>query len=196
MTGTGFTFNSGGSFAIGNSTKNLSFNGSTLTMNGDLVVTGNIVNNAITSPFTGADYSPETLPAAGGENTISWQPTITVPTSGILLVTTSVVVANRSTATDYKVQIFSAIDNATNLPALPFFRMQAGGTADARFPIGILFPDNNYYTGGSSCLQTITEAVNVTAGQTLTLSFTIYTSATTTNLCYAGASYTAILMKK
>lgn len=47
MTGTGFTLNSAGTFAIGNSTKNLSFNGSTLTMNGDLVVTGNIQNDAI-----------------------------------------------------------------------------------------------------------------------------------------------------
>lgn len=54
MTGTGFTLNSGGTFAIGNSSKNMSFDGSTLTMNGDLVVTGNIVNNAVTVPVNNA----------------------------------------------------------------------------------------------------------------------------------------------
>jgi hypothetical protein len=42
MTGSGFRINSSGSCAFGNSTRNLSFNGSTLTMNGDMVVTGNI----------------------------------------------------------------------------------------------------------------------------------------------------------
>jgi hypothetical protein len=51
MSGSGFTLNSGGTFAIGNSSKNMSFNGSTLTMNGDIVVTGNVVNNAITETF-------------------------------------------------------------------------------------------------------------------------------------------------
>jgi predicted phage tail protein len=49
MTGTGIQLKSDGKFAMGNSTKNLSFNGTTLTMNGDMVVTGNLVANAVTS---------------------------------------------------------------------------------------------------------------------------------------------------
>ena len=196
MTGTGFTLNSGGTFAIGNSSKNLSFNGSTLTMNGDLVVTGNIVNNAITSPFTGEDYTPRTLPGVDGENIIAWAPTITVPTSGILLITTSVAIANRSTGTDYKVQLFVTIDSSSNMPVLPIYKINSGAAYDARMPIAVLFPDNNYYTSGSCALQTLTEAVSVIANQTVTLGVVVYTSATSTNLCYAGASYTAILMKK
>jgi hypothetical protein len=48
MTGTGAVINPSGSFAYGNSSRNLSFDGSLLTMNGDLVVTGNIVNNSVT----------------------------------------------------------------------------------------------------------------------------------------------------
>jgi hypothetical protein len=52
MTGAGAVINSTGTFAYGNTTKNLSFDGSTLSMNGDLVVTGNIVNSAVTRVAT------------------------------------------------------------------------------------------------------------------------------------------------
>jgi hypothetical protein len=51
MTGSGAVLNPGGSFALGNASKNLSFDGSSLTMNGDLIVTGNLVNDAITESF-------------------------------------------------------------------------------------------------------------------------------------------------
>lgn len=196
MTGTGMVQNSSGTFAFGNSTKNLSFNGSTLTMNGDLVVTGNLVNNAITSPFQGATYTPQTLPSTTGDNTLSWTPTITAPTAGVLLITQTLVVANRSTSTNYKVQVFAGIDNATYLPAVPIVYLQSSLAYDARMPIGILFPDGLYYTSGSCTVITLTESVDVTAGQTITLTPTIYTNATSTNLCFAGGSYTAILMKK
>jgi hypothetical protein len=58
MTGTGAIINPSGSFAYGNATKNLSFNGTSLTMNGDLVVTGNIVNNAVTRIATSYANTP------------------------------------------------------------------------------------------------------------------------------------------
>ena len=58
MTGTGAVINPSGSFAYGNATKNLSFNGTSLTMNGDLVVTGNIVNNAVTRIATSYANTP------------------------------------------------------------------------------------------------------------------------------------------
>ena len=48
MTGSGFVLNSGGTFALGNAAKNFTFNGTNFTINGDLVVTGNIVSNAVT----------------------------------------------------------------------------------------------------------------------------------------------------
>lgn len=50
MTGSGAVFNSGGTFAAGNSTKNISFDGSTLTINGELVLTGNIPAEQVTVP--------------------------------------------------------------------------------------------------------------------------------------------------
>lgn len=48
MTGSGAVFNPSGTWAAGNATRNISFNGTTVTMNGDLVATGNIVANAAT----------------------------------------------------------------------------------------------------------------------------------------------------
>jgi hypothetical protein len=63
MTGAGAVLNSTGTFAYGNPTRNLSFDGSTLTMNGDLVVTGNVVNNAITRISTA--FANNTIVGAG-----------------------------------------------------------------------------------------------------------------------------------
>jgi hypothetical protein len=48
MTGTGAVFNPSGTWAAGNSTKNISFNGTTVTINGALVVTDNLVPEAVT----------------------------------------------------------------------------------------------------------------------------------------------------
>tara|TARA_R110000868_G_scaffold259210_3_gene516929 strand:+ start:63 stop:1742 length:1680 start_codon:yes stop_codon:yes gene_type:complete len=63
MSGAGAVINSGGSFAYGSSARNLSFDGSTLTMNGDLVVTGNIVNSAVTRVAT--VYANSTVTGSG-----------------------------------------------------------------------------------------------------------------------------------
>lgn len=49
MTGAGFTESNDGTFALGNSTTNLSFNGSTLTMNGSFVLNGNLATNAVST---------------------------------------------------------------------------------------------------------------------------------------------------
>jgi hypothetical protein len=49
MSGSGAVFNNTGTFAIGNSTTNLSFNGSQMTLNGNVVATGNINANAVTN---------------------------------------------------------------------------------------------------------------------------------------------------
>ena len=53
MSGNGAVINSTGSFAIGNSTTNISFAGGagTMYLNGDLVATGNINTNAVTVPL-------------------------------------------------------------------------------------------------------------------------------------------------
>lgn len=49
MTGAGAVVNNTGTFALGTAARNLSFDGTTLTMNGDLIVTGNIVNDAVST---------------------------------------------------------------------------------------------------------------------------------------------------
>jgi hypothetical protein len=49
MSGSGAVFNNTGTFAIGNSTTNMSFNGSQMTLNGNVVATNNINLNAVTN---------------------------------------------------------------------------------------------------------------------------------------------------
>lgn len=48
MTGSGAVINSNGTFALGTPTGNITYNGSAVTINGDLVTTGNITNSAVT----------------------------------------------------------------------------------------------------------------------------------------------------
>ncbi len=52
MTGSGAKINPSGTFALGNSTTNINYNGTQLTLNGDVVATGNIKINAVTIPVT------------------------------------------------------------------------------------------------------------------------------------------------
>ena len=54
MTGSGGVIESNGNFAFGNSTTNVSFNGTTMTLNGNVVATSNINANAVTEIFS--DY--------------------------------------------------------------------------------------------------------------------------------------------
>jgi hypothetical protein len=49
MSGAGAVINNTGTFALGNSSTNISFNGSQMTLNGNVVATGNINLNAVTS---------------------------------------------------------------------------------------------------------------------------------------------------
>ena len=50
MTGAGAKINTDGTFAFGNSTTNISYNGSQMSLNGNVVATGNINSNAVTIP--------------------------------------------------------------------------------------------------------------------------------------------------
>jgi hypothetical protein len=65
MTGAGAVFNSGGTFAAGSATRNISFNGTTLTINGDVVATGNIAANATTVKAT-QTLGAQSLTVTGG----------------------------------------------------------------------------------------------------------------------------------
>lgn len=86
MSGSGFIINSSGTFAMGNSSRNLSFNGSQLTMNGDMVVTGNLQSNAVNQGLSASNASAidwSTL----GYKTIVTSPSVNVvsSSSGVLL---------------------------------------------------------------------------------------------------------------
>jgi hypothetical protein len=54
MTGSGGILNSTGTFALGNSSTNISYNGSQMTLNGNVVATGNINTNAVTTAAYGS----------------------------------------------------------------------------------------------------------------------------------------------
>lgn len=113
MTGAGAVINSSGTFAFGDSTKNLSFNGTTLTMNGDLVVTGNIVNNAV------SDNAYVYISTAGSTSSTSY---VDVPGSTISM-------SNNNGTNSFVVLILSAYtsgamlrvvrSDGTVLPGLP-----------------------------------------------------------------------------
>lgn len=116
MTGAGAIINTGGTFALGNSSTNISYNGSQMTLNGNVVATGNINSNAVTltaSSFTSADYRNTT--------TNVWQDaqTITITTNGSQVYVTS------------SGSPLSGIYNAGesgNGPVTPYFRLVRGTT--------------------------------------------------------------------
>jgi hypothetical protein len=57
MTGSGGIINSNGTFALGNPTTNISFNGTQMTLNGNVVATSNINSNAVTIPTSSLSSS-------------------------------------------------------------------------------------------------------------------------------------------
>jgi predicted phage tail protein len=80
MTGTGAKFNTDGTFALGNGTTNISFNGSTLTLNGSVVATGNVQTNAISDFFSATSLTTTTGNVA--------VPVVGTPAAGVALFAT------------------------------------------------------------------------------------------------------------
>ena len=80
MTGSGAVINNDGTFAIGNSTANISFNGSTFTFNGNVVATANIQDKAVTE-VTPYSYS-SSFAASGPASTLN-SANIVVPSSPV-----------------------------------------------------------------------------------------------------------------
>jgi hypothetical protein len=79
MTGAGAKINTDGTFALGNSTTNISYNGTQMSLNGNVVATGNINANAVTlsaSAFSAGEFR--------NTATDTWQDlqTVTITTSG------------------------------------------------------------------------------------------------------------------
>jgi hypothetical protein len=94
MTGSGAVLNSNGTFAIGSSTANISFNGSTFTFNGNVVGTSNINALAVTEVSKYEKNLGVTLPAnsSGAQSSTQYYsslaiPSVAVATTRIVLVT-------------------------------------------------------------------------------------------------------------
>jgi hypothetical protein len=115
MTGSGGVLYSSGNFAFGNSSTNISFNGTQMTLNGNVVATGNINLNAVTltsSAFTASNY----------RNTASatWQDaqTLTITTSG-----SQVYVSSSGNAL-----LGDGLDGTDSVVYVPKFRLVRGST--------------------------------------------------------------------
>jgi len=65
MTGSGGILNSNGTFALGNNSTNITYNGSAMYLNGNVVSTGNINTNAVTTSL-GAELASDTTLASTG----------------------------------------------------------------------------------------------------------------------------------
>jgi hypothetical protein len=118
MTGSGAIINSGGTFALGNATNNISFNGSNITLNGDVVATGNLqtnsVSNTLIDSFNGIKY----LLVSHG---LTWQPVANV--SAFIANTGSTLLI---TCTGDRVVGFYSDENGT-LAYAPAFRLVRNG---------------------------------------------------------------------
>lgn len=66
MTGSGGVINSGGTFALGNTTTNIAYNGTALYLNGNIIATGNINANAVSGSDVYNDTSTKVSTAAVG----------------------------------------------------------------------------------------------------------------------------------
>lgn len=86
MTGYGAKINNDGTFAFGNPTTNISYNGGAVNLNGDLIATGNIKSNAVTTTRFASKQANTEL--TGGV----WTTILSVPitsTGGPLVITTN-----------------------------------------------------------------------------------------------------------
>ena len=81
MTGTGAHIYSDGRMVVGNSSKNINWNNSTLTINGNVISTGNISSSAVstTSQMVGSTPGPSLWPSTG--NTYSYYTNVSTITN-------------------------------------------------------------------------------------------------------------------
>jgi len=87
MTGSGGVLYSSGNFAFGNNTTNIAFNGSQMTLNGNVVATGNINANAVSNNATA--YSTGNVVIAVGSYTTIQQVTITLTSAASVIIQAS-----------------------------------------------------------------------------------------------------------
>ena len=119
MTGSGAVLNSNGTFAIGNSTANISFNGSTFTFNGEVVSNINLKNNSTSAVYTSGSTVTSASWTANVFKTTGSLVSIVPPTGGrgnkgrIVLTTTVNVKSTSGTNRGIKVGFQISSDGGT-----------------------------------------------------------------------------------
>ena len=116
MSGSGAVINSGGTFALGNASTNISYNGSNITLNGDVVATGNLKTNSVTvtsSSFTSADFRTTTANV--------WQDAQTI------VITTNGAPVYIASAASVVIGLYNAGESGFG-PVTPYFRLVRDST--------------------------------------------------------------------
>jgi len=112
MTGAGAILNGDGTAAIGNSTTNITFNGSTMYLNGNVVNTSNIAANAVTNSVYASKASVTDLIGSTWTNVLS----VTITSSGGPLL----IATNGNQVVGY--------DTTSGSPSAPYFRLVRDST--------------------------------------------------------------------
>lgn len=198
MTGSGAVLNANGTFAIGNSTGNISFDGTTTTLNGNVVATANINANAVSNYWQenyqyGVSGYPFQVNIAGAFYQTTFT-TITIPTAGVLAVSVSYTLHNNSTATDYSIEYWTAI--AKNgifinvFAETSWLKIMSGGSQSGSY--------SAHTSGMNGSMQTTKDVKHVTvaAGDTIQIRTNLRVATTQTVMWCDSVSYNAVLYKR
>jgi hypothetical protein len=131
MTGAGARINSDGTFALGNSSTNITYNGSAMYLNGNVVATGNINANAVTNFLTLSTATPQSLIIPDGDPTNVSAANIVYLTATYTASGTGFVTINWDATSIFGIPfatgqgriipvVFSVWRNSTNLGSKPF----------------------------------------------------------------------------
>jgi hypothetical protein len=198
MSGTGAIFNSGGTFAIGNSTTNIAFDGSTMKLNGNVVGTANIQANAVSSYWSVGTAPYQQMPTAGSGLVVTTNQ-LTMPTAGTLVVQVLGVVHNNSTATSYRIQGYpnytqrnsggSVIGTGTWNPQF-WKNVDAGGSLASSF--------GTYTSGTNGSMESFNSlySITVSANDTVELKFNAAVASNQTVLYLDFVQFVAVLYKR
>lgn len=209
MTGTGARFEADGNWCAGNATTNISFNGTQMTLNGEVVLNGNLSASAVSTIKVAANaistywytYSniATALTTAGGGISNTSVP-ITIPDSGSLFLSTWAVVHNNSTASDYRVQHYGSVtvrDPGGSVVAV----YSLGPSAWKTIPSGPAVSTSYFGTyasgnNGSMEYYNLIWTGNVDGGNTVTIQLTCVPATTQSVLTWNWLAWQLQLLKR
>lgn len=195
MTGSGAALNSNGTFALGNSSGNINYDGTTFYIKGNVIATGNINADAITWTYTDGLTAAVAIPTAvtggvaGGSAQTITLPSFTVPVAGKVVITIHSIYHNRSATSNYRLQVIHYVNNNSSTNTYPILLLDLAATNTNFATIGGV-------TSGSSMSHTSSETLTVTAGQVIPVEIDVAPNANNTSVYIEDAWYTVTLYKK